>query len=192
MCCQNSLNTFFLVSSVISLHSRFVAFLHASEVHLGPMALGCLVTISPSFLRLLTYDFPSILSCFCLFCFHFNGSATLALVIFLTAPALSKLVFPFWATVLRCAVQTDQKTEKHFCCYFSLLALEVWDFSETMKQWNNHSSLNPQNLFSEILGMFIGLIIILIALKHFSWMFTAKRPILNTLREGDGGQCTHP
>lgn len=101
MCCQNSSNTLFLASSLISLHSRFDAFLQAFEVHLGPTALGCFVTNSPSFLRLLAYALPSILSCFCLFCFHFDGSACLALGFFLSAPALSRWVFPFFAAVGR-------------------------------------------------------------------------------------------
>lgn len=36
----------------------------------------CFVTNSLSLLRLLTYAFPSIHSCFCWFCFHFVGSVT--------------------------------------------------------------------------------------------------------------------
>lgn len=97
MRCQNSQNIFCLASSLISLQSWLDDFWQAINVHLGPTALGCFVTIWPPFWLLLTYALSSILSRFCLFCFHFKGSASLVFGVFLPASALSRLVVPFFA-----------------------------------------------------------------------------------------------
>lgn len=117
MCCQNSSNTLFLASSLISPHNRLDAFLQAFEVHLGPTALGCFVTIAPSFFLLLAYALPSILSCFCLFCFHWEGSAGLALAFFLPAAAISRLVVPFVA-LGQAGKKKNKKIIKQCCSLF--------------------------------------------------------------------------